>query len=154
LRGLTRTAREGGEIDWQLEVPSEDEIAAAAEVRANGGLPYLFPRHASEFDRLDVQHYALREALGGNYLAPVESPSMALDVGCGTGQWSFELCQRFRDAHVVGLDLVPSKPDRPPRYHWVKANLLQGIPLASDRFDFVYQRLLVVAVPLAMWPGL
>jgi ubiquinone/menaquinone biosynthesis C-methylase UbiE len=71
-------------------------------------VPYLLPRHASEVDRLDVQHYALRETLGVNHLAPIEPPRRALDVGCGTGQWAFELCKRHPGALVVGLDLVPS----------------------------------------------
>lgn len=154
IRGVLRTAEEAGEMDWTLDVPSDEEIAAAAEARASSGVPYLFPRHASEADRLDVQHYALREALGANYLAPIEPPVRALDVGSGTGQWSFELCQQFPDALVVGLDLVPSKPDRPPGFRWVRANLLHGLPFASGRFDFVYQRLLVVGVPLASWPAI
>jgi SAM-dependent methyltransferase len=115
-------------------------------------VPYLLPRHASEVDRLDVQHYALRETLGVNHLAPIESPGRVLDVGCGTGQWAFELCESHPDALVVGLDLVPSKPQQPPGYRWVKANLLQGLPFAGNQFDFVYQRLLVVGVPLDSWP--
>jgi hypothetical protein len=50
---------------------------------------YMLPRRPSEVDRLDVQHYALREALGANYLAPVKGPALVLDVGSGTGQWAF-----------------------------------------------------------------
>jgi SAM-dependent methyltransferase len=73
-------------------------------------------------------------------------------VGCGTGQWGFELAREFPEALVVGLDLVASKPDRPANYRWVKGNLLHGLPFTKDRFDFVHQRLLVVAVPLAAWP--
>jgi SAM-dependent methyltransferase len=152
LRALIRVARETGLITWSLEVPGDDEVAAAFASRESGEVPYLLPRHASEVDRLDVQHYALRETLGANYLAPIEPPRRALDVGCGTGQWAFELCQRYPGALVVGLDLVPSKPRRPSGYRWVKANLLQGLPFVGDQFDFVYQRLLLVGVPLDAWP--
>jgi SAM-dependent methyltransferase len=115
---------------------------------------YLFPRHPAEIDRLDIQHYVFREALGANFVAPVDSPRQVLDVGCGTGQWAFEICDQFRDALVVGLDLVASKPERPSRYRWVNGNVLQGLPFASGRFDFVHQRLLVAAVPMASWPSL
>jgi SAM-dependent methyltransferase len=115
---------------------------------------YLFPRHPAEIDRLDIQHYLFREALGANYVAPVETPRRVLDVGCGTGQWAFEVCDQFPDALVVGLDLVASKPERPSHYRWVNGNVLQGLPLASGRFDFVHQRLLVAAVPVASWPSL
>jgi SAM-dependent methyltransferase len=152
LRGLGRLAHESGLTDWTLEVPDEHAVDAAVEARASERVPYLFPRHAAEVDRLDVQHYALREALGANYLAPIESPGTVLDAGSGTGQWSFEVAERFPDALVVGVDLVPSKPARPPNYRWVRANLLSGLPFRDESFDFVYQRLLVVGVPLAQWP--
>ena len=152
LRALTRIARDRGLVTWSLEVPDDDEVTAALESRADGDVPYLLPRHASEVDRLDVQHFALRETLGANYLAPIEPPRLALDVGCGTGQWAFDLCRAHPGALVVGLDLVPSKPLQPPGYRWVKANLLHGLPFVDDRFDFVFQRLLVVGVPVASWP--
>jgi SAM-dependent methyltransferase len=116
------------------------------------GDAYLFPRGSIEIDRLDVQHYALREALGGNYLAPVGTPGRLLDVGCGTGQWAFDVGAEFPAALVVGLDLAPSKPGGPAGYRFVRANLLQGLPFADDSFDFVHQRLLVSGVPRAAWP--
>jgi SAM-dependent methyltransferase len=152
LRALTRLARESGRTTWSFEAPDDDEVAAALESRGSGDVPYLLPRHASEVDRLDVQHFALRETIGGNHVAPIGPLRRALDVGCGTGQWAFELCQRHPDALVVGLDLIPSKTPQPAGYRWVKANLLHGLPFAGDQFDFVYQRLLLVGVPLASWP--
>jgi SAM-dependent methyltransferase len=152
VRALARLAHEAGLVSWSLEVPGEDEIARAMERRALGGVPYLLPRDANEIDRLDLQHYALQEALGANYLAPVESPEVVLDVGCGTGQWGFEICEAFASAMVIGVDLAPGKAGRPQRYSHVRANLLQGLPFADGRFDFVHQRLLFLAVPVAAWP--
>ena len=121
--------------------------------RSSNGDVYLLPRHPSEIDRLDIQHYAMRDALGANYLAPFRHPSLILDVGCGTGQWAFELCGQFPDALAVGLDLERSKPGHPINYRFVKANLLSGLPFGDDRFDFVHQRLLQSGVPLASWSG-
>jgi SAM-dependent methyltransferase len=113
----------------------------------------MLPRHETEIDRLDVQHYALREALKGNHVAPLERPGAVLDVGSGTGQWGFDLCAEFPEAMVVGLDLVPGKVDRRPgNYRYVKANVLEGLPFADGRFDFVHQRLMVTALPLTTWP--
>jgi len=110
------------------------------------------PRHPSEVDRLDLQHYALREALGANYLAPVSSPAFVLDVGSGTGQWGFEVCGQFPEAKVVGLDLAAGKPG-PPGYRLVRSDLLAGLPFVDGRFDFVHQRLLFLAVPQSSWSG-
>lgn len=112
----------------------------------------MLPRHPADIDRLDLQHYALRAALQGNYVAPVDNPRSILDVGSGTGQWAYDLCEEFPDALVVGFDVEPSKPGRPPNYRFVKGNLLHGLPFAEDRFDFVHQRLLQAAIPLARWP--
>jgi hypothetical protein len=51
-----------------------------------GSASYLFLRHPTEVDRLDLQHFALLEGLGTNYLAPVSEPAVILDVGSGTGR--------------------------------------------------------------------
>lgn len=150
LRTLAREAHRTGLVAQPPDIPTEGDAAAALADRGTTA-HYLFPRHPAEMDRLDVQHYALREFLGGNYRAPIEAPRRILDAGCGTGQWAFELCAEFPEAHVVGFDLVPGKENRPPRYAYVKGNLLQGLPFRDGSFDFVHQRFLVVGVPLARW---
>jgi SAM-dependent methyltransferase len=128
-------------------------IGGNADPRPPGGdVAYIFPRHPSEVDRLDLQHFALREALGANYLAPVVRPDPIIDVGCGTGQWAVDLCQEFPEALVVGLDIEVRKPQRAANYRFVRSNLLQGLPFQDDRFDFVHQRLLGPGVPLTAWP--
>ena len=154
---LVGLAGELGVVKWSLEVPNEEEVAAAEQVGKGGetrDLPYIFPHHAAEpteIDRLDVQHYALRGHLGANYLAPLKQPARILDVGCGTGLWAYELCAEFHDAQVVGLDLMPSKRPWPATYRFVRANLLTGLPFADERFDFVHQSLLAWAVPVKSW---
>lgn len=153
IRALVRTAHRLGAIEWQLQLPSGDEISTAMEILpATDSEHYLLPRHPSEVDRLDVQHYAMRQTVLANYLAPVEDPANVLDVGCGTGQWGFDVCELFDSALVVGLDLVSGKPDRPERYRYVRGNVLQGLPFGDGRFDFVHQRFLVSGLPLASWP--
>lgn len=117
------------------------------------GSAYALPRHSSETDRLDIQHHAAREVLGGNHLAPLDDPARILDVGCGTGQWAFEMCAEFPRALVVGFDLAPSKPGPPINYRFVRGNLLQGLPFADAGFDFVHQRLLTSGIPVRSWPA-
>lgn len=113
---------------------------------------YVFTRSQEERIRLDVQHHALREAMGANYWAPFgPQPGLILDAGCGSGQWAFELCEEFAKALVVGLDLEASARPWPDRYRFVKANLLQGLPFADNRFDFTHQRLLIGGIPVRSW---
>jgi SAM-dependent methyltransferase len=127
---------------------------AVMAVRASGARPYLFPRHPSEPDRLDVQHYALNLTVGANYVAPIGTPERVLDTGCGTGQWAYDLCRDFPNAVVVGLDLQPSKPVRPANFRFQQGDLLDGLPFADGEFDFVHQRFLVPGVPLDQWDDL
>nr|BBH93676.1 hypothetical protein KTA_18750 [Thermogemmatispora argillosa] len=116
--------------------------------------PYLLPKDLGEVNRLDFQHYVLRAILRGNYLAPIEQPRRILDVGCGTGQWAFELARQFPHAEVIGLDLEQVKATQPPpNYRFIQGDVLKGLPFENNSFDFVHQRLLVGAIPLAAWPG-
>ena len=154
IRVLVRSACSDGLTNWVLEIPGEDELLSDDAVApTTDSRHYLLPRHASEIDRLDVQHHAFRAALGANYRAPVRAPALVLDVGSGTGQWGFEVAEELPGSLVVGLDLVSGKPDRPPRYRPIRANLLDGLPFVDGAFDFVHQRLLFLAVPLASWPA-
>jgi SAM-dependent methyltransferase len=121
--------------------------------RDGGDVAHMLPRHHTEIDRLDVPHYALRAALRGNAIAPLEAPRNILDVGSGTGQWAYDLCAEYPEAAVVGLDLVPGKGDRRPgNYRHVKANVLHGLPFEDGSFDYVHQRLMVTALPVGAWP--
>jgi ubiquinone/menaquinone biosynthesis C-methylase UbiE len=36
----------------------------------------------------------------------VETPTRALDLGCGTGEWVRQAAEQWPECHVVGLDLV------------------------------------------------
>jgi SAM-dependent methyltransferase len=123
-------------------------------VSGDGEIRYMVPRHPSEIDRLDVQHFALLETLGVNHLAPIDRPRRILDVGSGTGQWGFELGAEHPGALVVGFDVEVGKAGGPPNYHTVRGNLLQGLPFADGSFDFVHQRLMATSsIPHAAWPG-
>ena len=127
------------------------------------GIPYQFPRDTEEMNRLDFQHYLLRQALKGNYAAPIKTPTSILDVGTGTGRWAREMAQTFPTANVIGVDISPPSVDeaaddgsgpelRPENYTFVAANVLEGLPFADGSFDFTHMRFLVTAIPHDRWP--
>jgi SAM-dependent methyltransferase len=123
------------------------------------GVPYALPKDDQEVNRLDFQHYMLRYAFKGNYLAPITQPREILDVGCGTGRWPMEMALVFPNANVVGVDVVeppadanPAANTRPPNYAFVPGNVLEGLPFGDASFDFIHQRLLIAALPADQWP--
>jgi ubiquinone/menaquinone biosynthesis C-methylase UbiE len=130
--------------------------------RHMAGVPYALPKDDAEINRLDFQHYMLRYALRGNYLAPISQPRDILDVGSGSGRWALDMALAFQHANVVGLDLVPPPADattgdashdiRPPNYAFVPGNVLEALPFGNATFDYVHQRLLFAAIPRPRWP--
>jgi ubiquinone/menaquinone biosynthesis C-methylase UbiE len=126
------------------------------------GVPYALPKDFREVQRLDFQHFFLRHAMRGNYLAPIGQPASILDVGCGTGRWAMEMGAQFPFANVVGLDLVLPEDfsstlghgleRRPENVVFIEGNVLNGLPFAHASFDFVYMRLLFMGIPANDWP--
>ena len=121
--------------------------------------PYQLPKDLTDLQRLDFQHFILRQALMGNYVAPIQpgKGSQILDVGTGTGRWAIEMAQIFPQAQVFGVDLEESRDitgqrsSTPLNYHFQVGNVLQGLPFLDGTFDFVHQRLLVTGIPFARW---
>jgi SAM-dependent methyltransferase len=121
---------------------------------------YLPPKDALEGDRLNLQHRILQDALQGNFAVPLEQGvANILDVGSGTGIWGEEMALDFPGARIVNVDVDPFVPTvlarertvRPPNFHFVQSNILQGLPFPDGVFDFTHQRMLVGAIPIPEW---
>ena len=146
---------------------SSTEKAGAAGTRMvqgrrfAAGVPYVLPKDMQEVNRLDFQHFMLRQVRRGNFEAPVREPHDVLDVGTGTGRWAIEQALLWPNSNVIGLDVVPPPIDagadqqsiRPPNYVFVPGNILEGMPFNEASFDYVHQRMLVGALPRDRWPG-
>jgi SAM-dependent methyltransferase len=161
-------------FDWFRRTPRDDELVDDDPIwegdtpyriiggrRRKAGIPYLVPWDIEEHNRLDFQHFMLRQAFRGNYAAPIGTPLSVLDVGSGTGRWAIEMANLFPQANVIGLDINPPPIDvvaegnmdtRPPNYSFVAANALDRLPFADRTFDFVHMRALVTAIPHDRWP--
>jgi ubiquinone/menaquinone biosynthesis C-methylase UbiE len=126
------------------------------------GVPYALPSDLGEMNRLDFQHFVLRQAFKGNYAAPLRKPSRILDVGSGTGRWAKELAALFPSATVTGIDIKNPASDEQnavsaapgthlASYQFIHGNILEGLPFPDASFDFVHQRLLFFAIPTDRW---
>lgn len=119
------------------------------------GVPYILPSDDEEINRLDFQHYMLRYALRGNYATPLRQPREILDVACGTGRWCAEMATLFPQANVVGFDMTlppaATGASHADKVAYVQGNMLDGLPFSDNSFDFVHQRLVIVALPTDQW---
>ena len=137
---------------WKRQPQPDTPGEASARTYVEG---YALPKDAREDERLRYQHYALHEAFGTHYLAPIRPDTRTiLDVGCGTGIWSIEMAKLFPQAQMIGVDKVLTSLPRllPPSCVFCHADVLEGLPFPDQQFDFTHQRLLVFAIPAARWP--
>ncbi|RUS17424.1 S-adenosyl-L-methionine-dependent methyltransferase [Endogone sp. FLAS-F59071] len=96
-----------------------------------------------------------------NYQAPVteslKKGIKVLDVGCGTGVWSFELATEFPNSIFIGTDItnvfLATAAKSPPNLKFLEADTLAGLPFEDNTFDYVFQRLQVGSFSMNAWPG-
>lgn len=137
--------------------PTNSPATAVASRSLPTNSPYILPWNIEEANRLDFQHYLLRQAMSGNYRAPIKRPKNILDVGCGTGRWAQEMAQEFPDTNLIGLDIFdppttePNGSTKPSNYQFVMADALKGLPFSPYQFDFVHQRSLSCVIPSTSW---
>ena len=143
-------------ISLDEHTPTNSQAVMVASRQLPTDSPYIVPWNMEEVNRLDFQHHLLRQALSGNYRAPIKRSKNILDVGCGTGRWAQEIAQTFPDANVIGLDIFdpPAEANtstKPSNYQFVMADVLKGLPFSSYQFDFIHQRSLGCAIPATRW---
>lgn len=139
-----------------------DDAHTTAHPSDNGALA-TSTSDLREINRLDFEHYLLRQTLQGDYAAPIGQPQRILDVGCGTGRWAHDMSLLFPHAQIVGFDLdltaahvASTRADRakqPIRCTFVQGDVLQGLPFEDGSFDFVHMRLLFLSLPTERWPA-
>jgi len=60
----------------------------------------------------------------------------------------------YPHVEIIGIDISPIQPSqiKPENFTFIQANFFDGLPFADDSFDFVFQRLMVGAIPKDKWP--
>ncbi|KAL0096611.1 hypothetical protein J3Q64DRAFT_1027370 [Phycomyces blakesleeanus] len=97
------------------------------------------PHDPRELDRLQRQHYLLKLARKTNCWAPCPPQcATVLDIGTGNGIWAFEMAAEYRDAKVIGLDLLPPTTQLgcPKNLYYIQSDIHQlPWPIESNSVD-------------------
>lgn len=127
-----------GRLDRKDSIPAQLEKKAVAA---------SFSRAAAVYD--SVAH--LQRDVGAQLLSRLDTwsgtPTMVLDLGCGTGFFHAQLETRFPSALYLGLDLASGMVDY-ARAHcsvdsaWLVADA-EALPLARESVDLVFSSLVV-----------
>ncbi|KAG8989439.1 hypothetical protein FRB94_007480 [Tulasnella sp. JGI-2019a] len=89
-----------------------------------------------------------------------KSPSAILDLGCGEGRWVVEAAAQWKNARIVGLDLMDIQyelsgkcfDDVRDRIQWVQTNFLEyQLPFKSSTFDYIRMSHVALAIPAQNW---
>ncbi|KAG2197520.1 hypothetical protein INT47_007129 [Mucor saturninus] len=124
------------------------------------GSNYLLPCDDEEIDRLHLQHFMIRFAIQGNYLAPVSEVlrkgGRVLDVGCGPGSWAMEIAGEYPKSTVIGVDITPIYPKeiKPTNCAFYQCNILNPLPFEDNTFDYVFMRFMGQGVESDKWSNI
>ncbi|KAF8632231.1 hypothetical protein AX15_001984 [Amanita polypyramis BW_CC] len=140
-------------------------LAANFPRRKPGNVPYPLNRPSNDDLSLDVWDNLFMvnccRALTIHHFD--NSPTLVLDIGCGSGYWAVEAAKRWPTSVIIGFDIlhtqpdlhnVPSYKDVAPRIKWVHGNFLDGLPFSPDCFDFVHVSKVGLGVPEDEWQSL
>ena len=149
-----RGGREKASAQGQMS-PTKNPFLWVEGRRVHADLPYMLPSDPHEINRLDFQHYLIRQVMQCLFVAPIRQPEGILDVGSGTGRWAQEVATLFPRAKVFGLDILLESDlptmTQPANYRFVRGNVLEELPFPAVTFDYVHQRFLHAAIPYDRW---
>ncbi|KAI9314398.1 S-adenosyl-L-methionine-dependent methyltransferase [Dichotomocladium elegans] len=130
------------------------------QFHGNENVAYVLPNDVEEDDRLHLQHWTIKLAFGSSFDAPVqtalEDGTNVLDSACGPGTWALELANSFPNSNFYGTDISPRFPNniKPKNCTFLVHNVIDEPPFDENFFGYIHQRLLLLGIKAAEWPGL
>ncbi|GBC03033.1 hypothetical protein RclHR1_04950005 [Rhizophagus clarus] len=117
-----------------------------------------FPSSDSDIDFLHQHHFIVKSIWSSNYSSPITNVLISgdgkiLDALCYAGTFLLELSNEYQSAEFVGIDktrLFPSEI-KPNNVTFHDADLLDGIPLEGDYFDFSHFNIIEPIYTLDNW---
>jgi SAM-dependent methyltransferase len=106
---------------------------------------YVLPNDEPEKDRLDMQYWAIHEALEKQLIfAPIgNNPQNIIDIGTGTGIWAIDVADLYPSAAVLGTDLSPIQPAWvPPNVSFELHDCIQYPWELNRKFDLIHTQLI------------
>jgi SAM-dependent methyltransferase len=141
-------------IDATLLVSEPDFafVSGRSHLSVNG-VPALLPADTAAMVTQDMLHDTVYYALGTTHFSPVSQPREILDVGCGSGRWLADMAKVFPNCYMHGIDLIEPKQfnNLPAGCKVILADLHDGLPFESNRFDLVHQQALRFFIPNNCW---
>lgn len=97
-------------------------------------------RHWDPSQYLKFEDHRLRPALELLDRVPLQAPKVIYDIGCGAGQITHLMAERWPEAKVYGLDNSPEMlakaSAQPSRIEWIEADINSWSP--DDKPDLIY----------------
>ncbi|KAK2735300.1 hypothetical protein FQN57_001195 [Myotisia sp. PD_48] len=93
---------------------------------------YFMPNDKREQDRMDLEHRIFQLLMKGKlHRAPLGQDEMrALDLGCGTGNWTVDFAHEYPKCQILGTDLSPIQ------HLWVPENCVFEIDDFEEEWQY------------------
>ncbi len=111
-----------------------------------------------------LHQYLLRAQEGRLYpeIIPVVEMECALDMGCGAGEWIFDMAKNHPKLRIYGVDVDEMPLHRATQRRNAKGlcqiqlrhiDITQPLPVPDSFFDFVHMRRCTRSIAPTQWPG-
>ncbi len=81
----------------------------------------------------------------------LDTPLTVIDLGCGPGNSSQVLAERWPDAEIVGLDnsagMIEAARNAHPERQWIEGNIAEWAAASGPRFDAIFSNAALQWVP-------